>query len=52
MDVILNIGLHSDKLGKIAPVTALSAVRLAHLDILSSKVVQSDTEPTPSRRWC
>jgi hypothetical protein len=46
MDVILNIGLHSDKLGKIAPVTALSAVRLAWLQIKSSTVVQSDTEPT------
>lgn len=46
MQVILNIGLESKTLGKIAPVTALSAARLQWLTILNSAVVLSDTEYT------
>ncbi len=46
MDVILNIGLHSDKLGKIPAHQAVAAVRLAWIDVKSVKVAQSDTEPT------
>lgn len=46
MQVILNIGLESKTHGKITPVTALSAARLRWLQIKSSAVHHSDTEPT------
>lgn len=46
MQVLLNIGLESKTLGKIGPVTAISAARLNWLKVIDSAVVQSDTEPT------
>lgn len=46
MQVLLNIGLESKTLGKIAPVTAISAAQLRWLNVTGSKLVQSDTEPT------
>lgn len=46
MQVLLNIGLESKTLGKIAPVTAISAARLNGLTVTRTAVVQSDTEPT------
>ncbi len=46
MDVILNIGLNSKTLGKIAPAEAISAARLHWLQVKHSVVHHSDTEPT------
>lgn len=46
MQFLLNIGLESKTLGKIAPVTAISAARLNGLTVTRTAVVQSDTEPT------
>ena len=46
MEVILNIGLHSETLGVIPAQKALSEVRKAFGVHFNAAVIQSDTEPT------